>query len=525
MSNSEKEENQFPGEQEEGEEGEEEEDDDKSKNEKINNSDENINIQQETSPPKTHSYYQILINQLKEEILILKNNNNKAEKSSLEEDYEILQSELNGKISLLNKLKSTNKKQKSSYESLSKRLEQEEIKQNKIKEKYLNSMEFLKQKDFLTSEIDKRLDKSTLTMRELRMENQELLKKLDENEDYANNINLEIQKKDIKEQLQQKNNEINILIKLLEPHILCKEEQKKLKEEINTLNSQIKNTKKNIQKIKENNAENLIFSNKNKMSSSNSLVSKKIMNLNKSTPNIYLNKNNNNENNNILSLPLILNKKNKKEETILSNEFYKNVKNEFKGNEVEYNFLIKKIKSIEKNRNKTEKKNKNEINEQNWKIESLDEKFKVMKLENKHSDFNTKMLKLKLNNLWKINKKELQKLKEVEKDLEKVKNIMKNKNDEISKILKQINNVRTLVSLNFIKIEDSEIQKYIEKIKKHKRSNSNDGLREESKINNKVFSTKLKKEESITTDFEKLKNNNNKNENSQKRNKILKNKK
>ncbi len=192
---------------------------------------------------------------------------------------------------------------------------------------------------------------------------------------------------------------------------------------------------------------------------------------------------------------------------------------------MEYNFLIKKIKSIEKNRNKTEKKNKNEINEQNWKIESLDEKFKVMKLENKHSDFNTKMLKLKLNNLWKINKKELQKLKEVEKDLEKVKNIMKNKNDEISKILKQINNVRTLVSLNFIKIEDSEIQKYIEKIKKHKRSNSNDGLREESKINNKVFSTKLKKEESITTDFEKLKNNNNKNENSQKRNKILKNKK
>ena len=345
MSNSEKEDNELSEGQEEGEEGEEE-DDDKSKKEKLNNNDNNvgkINIQKKETPQKTHSYYQILINQLKEEILILKKNNNKMEKS-FEEDYENLKNKLNAKISLLNKLISTNKKQKNSYESLSKRLEQEEIKQNKIKEKYLNSMEFLKQKDFLTSEIDKRLDKSTLTMRELRMENQELLKKLDENEDYANNINLEIQKKDIKEQLQQKNNEINILIKLLEPHILCKEEQKKLKEEINTLNSQIKNTKKNIQKIKENNAENLIFSNKNKRSSSNSLVSKKIMNLNKSTPNIYLNKNNNNENNNILSLPLILNKKNKKEETILSNEFYKNVKNEFKGNEVEYNFLIKKIK-------------------------------------------------------------------------------------------------------------------------------------------------------------------------------------
>ena len=513
MSNSEKEDNELSEGQEEGEEGEEE-DDDKSKKEKLNNNDNNvgkINIQKKETPQKTHSYYQILINQLKEEILILKKNNNKMEKS-FEEDYENLKNKLNAKISLLNKLISTNKKQKNSYESLSKRLEQEEIKQNKIKEKYLNSMEFLKQKDFLTSEIDKRLDKSTLIMRELRMENQELLKKLDDNEDYADNLNFEIQKKEIKEQLRQKNNEINILIKLLEPHIVCKEEQKKLNEELNTLNTQIKNLKKNIKKnikkINENNKENFIVSNKLKSSFSKSNT-KKLMNLNKSTPNVYLNKNIKNENNNILSLPIILNKNNQKEETILSKEFYEKVKNEFKGNEVEYNFLIKKIKSFKKNRNKNEKKKKNEINEQNWKIDSLDEKFKVMKLENKHSDFSTKMLKFKLNNLWKINKQEFKKLKEVEKDLENVKNIMKNKNDEISKILQQINSIRTLVELNFIKIEDSEIQKYIEKIKKYKRSNPSKGFREESKNNiNKTFSTNLKKEESITTDFDLLKNNN-----------------
>ena len=35
-------------------------------------------------------------------------------------------------------------------------------------------------------------------MRELRMENEELLKKLDENEDYSSNINWEIQKKKLK---------------------------------------------------------------------------------------------------------------------------------------------------------------------------------------------------------------------------------------------------------------------------------------------------------------------------------------
>ena len=136
-----------------GEEGEEEDDDNNNNNsnkEKLDNSGENINIHQEDSPPKTHSYYQYLINQLKEEILMLKKTNIKKEKSTLEEDYENLQNELNEKISLLNKFKSTNKKQKNSYESLSNRLEQEELKQNKIKEKYLNSMEFLMQKDFLT---------------------------------------------------------------------------------------------------------------------------------------------------------------------------------------------------------------------------------------------------------------------------------------------------------------------------------------------------------------------------------------
>ena len=71
---------------------------------------------------------------------------------------------------------------------------------------------------------------------------------------------------------------------------------------------------------------------------------------------------------------------------------------------------------------------------------------------------------------------------------------MKNKNEEISKILQQINNIRNLVGLNFIEIEDSEIQKYIEKIKKYKRSNLNGGFKEESKNNiNKIFSTNLKK--------------------------------
>ena len=507
MSDCEKEDNDLSGEQEEGE---EEEDDDNSKKEKLENSNENNNDkQQENIIPKTHSYYQSLMSELNNEISILKKNNNNTKKTPIEENYENLQDELNKKKTLLEKLKSTNKKQKISYDILSKRLEEENIRENKIKEKKMNNLELTQQKDSITSEIDKKLDKATKTMKGLRMENQELIKLFYENKDYNKNINLEEKNKEIKEQLQQKNNEKNLLIKQLEQHSSCKEEQKNLEQELNTLKIQYKKITKNIHEIKEK-TENSFFGNNKINKSYLTIVSKKLITLNKSTPNIYLNQNKKNNNNyNTLSLPLISSKKNQKEKTILSTEFCNKIKEEFKEDENEYNSLIEKIKIIEKNWYKTEKKNKNEINEQSWKVNSLDEKYKIMKIDNKHSNFNTKMLKIKLLDLSKINKQTHHRFKEVEKELQKVKDIMKNKNAEISKILEQINNIRTLVEFSFIKFEDAEIQKYIEQIKKQRVKKSNGEIKEESKNNiNKLSTQNFKSEESIQADFDMPKNNN-----------------
>ena len=50
--------------------------------------------------------------------------------------------------------------------------------------KKMNNLELTQQKDSITSEIDKKLDKATKTMKGLRMENQELIKLFYENKDY-----------------------------------------------------------------------------------------------------------------------------------------------------------------------------------------------------------------------------------------------------------------------------------------------------------------------------------------------------
>ena len=212
----------------------------------------------------------------------------------------------------------------------------------------MNNLELTQQKDSITSEIDKKLDKATKTMKGLRMENQELIKLFYENKDYNKNINLEEKNKEIKEQLQQKNNEKNLLIKQLEQHSSCKEKQKNLEQELNTLKTQYKKITKNIHEIKEK-IENSFFGNNKINKSYLTIVSKKLITLNKSTPNIYLNQNKKNNNNyNTLSLPLISSKKNQKEKTILSTEFCNKIKEEFKEDENEYNSLIEKIKIIEK---------------------------------------------------------------------------------------------------------------------------------------------------------------------------------
>ena len=205
-------------------------------------------------------------------------------------------------------------------------------------------------------------------------------------------------------------------------------------------------------------------------------------------------------------MPLIL----PKEELILTEEFYKKIKKIFNNNEKEYNNLIQKIKSLETKKKKTENRNRNEINEKISRLNSLDEKYKIMNLDEKYSVYNSHILKNKLNVFVTNNQKILRKLKELKKELQNKKNISQKKNGEISQLQNQIKNIKELSGLCKINVEDNNIKKYIEEIKKGKitKETKIEKSKEETKNDNKLITKVTKDEESIQTDSFYDKNNN-----------------
>lgn len=523
---------------------EEEDDEEKSKKENIKNNIKKV-------PKQTHSYYISIINQLKKEIESEKKINSNTKKSELEIEYDELKNELKKKKSILEKLKSTNKKQKSALNILTKRLESGNNKQlendedDNLEKNNDNDMGHNKHKirNNFNSEEDKKLNKAVKTMKNLRIQNDILFKQLYENKDYTDKIILEDLGKEMKGQLDQKNHEKNLLIKQLQSHINCQIERNKLNESINKLTIELKNIKLNIQKSKDKIDDLLLTKNKNInipnlsyeknkkidiISKANNPTAPKLIKIiNKSSLNIYSNNSDKNIIKKKISLPLISIKKYQNDDSFLSEEFTKKLNEQFKDNELDYKTLMKKIKMIETNRKQTENKHKNEINEKNNRLNSLDEKYKLMKIERKLSDFQSNILKSKLNNFTKENKQKIKQIKELEEELKKKNIIFKSKKDEISKLVEQINYIRSLASLSNIKIEDERIKKYVEKIKNEKRlktienKNKEEEVKNDMKIDKKLETKNTKNEESIQADFSE----NDTNKNNQKEKKTIKKRK
>ena len=523
---------------------EEEDDEEKSKKENIKNNIKKV-------PKQSHSYYISIINQLKKEIESEKKINSNTKKSELEIEYDELKNELKKKKSILEKLKSTNKKQKSALNILTKRLESGNNKQlendedDTLEKNNDNDMGHNKHKirNNFNSEEDKKLNKAVKTMKNLRIQNDILFKQLYENKDYTDKIILEDLGKEMKGQLDQKNHEKNLLIKQLQSHINCQIERNKLNESINKLTIELKNIKLNIQKSKDKIDDLLLTKNKNInipnlsyeknkkidiISKANNPTAPKLIKIiNKSSLNIYSNNSDKNIIKKKISLPLISIKKYQNDDSFLSEEFTKKLNEQFKDNELDYKTLMKKIKMIETNRKQTENKHKNEINEKNNRLNSLDEKYKLMKIERKLSDQKSHILKSKLNNFTKENKQKIKQIKELEEELKKKNIIFKSKKDEISKLVEQINYIRSLASLSNIKIEDERIKKYVEKIKNEKRlktienKNKEEEVKNDMKNDKKLETKNTKNEESIQADFSE----NDTNKNNQKEKKTIKKRK
>ena len=206
---------------------------------------------------KKPAEYIAQIEELQNELNLEKGINKKLKNNINNEEILQLKNDLNQKKLMLEKLISTNKKQKSALNLLTKQLDKENKKRLKIKSPGTLMITERSERtgtkpdavDIVLKVKDKELSNATIKMNVLKIENDELKKVLYESEDYNNNINMEDKAKEMNEKIQKCSNEKNLLIKQLKTHKKCIEEQTQYKEQYNNLKLELKQTKSNIHNI------------------------------------------------------------------------------------------------------------------------------------------------------------------------------------------------------------------------------------------------------------------------------------
>ena len=490
------------------------------------------------------------IEELENEIKLEKNINKKLKNNINPDNILQLKNDLNQKNILLEKLVATHKKQKSALSLLTKQLDKENKKRMKLKspeikrnndedtdrsEKESSKLEAV---DIVLKVKEKELSNATIRMNLLKSENDGLKKILYENEDYNNNINMEDKVKEINDKIEKYNNEKSLLLKQLKMHKKCIEEQKEYNEQYENLKEELKQTKKNIQLIRSQTLK-LINNNEKKNISLNNnklylgLQSQGDINNNRynygtiSTPNIHsnknkiknqkkdINKNNINKNKKGIILPSIYSSQNlNQDETILTDNFTKKIKEYLDNDEDEYTTLITKITNIENSRKLIENKHKSELKQFNTQIDTLNEQYKLLNCDSKGSTCNIRVLKYKLNTIKGDNRQYSKKVNELKKELNEKINLSKEKDYEISLLLGQINSLRNLANYGNIEIPEDDISNYIEKIKQEKAHEINEKTEEEQENEKKPDDLNVSKvEESIQADFPESENYNEEEEN------------
>ena len=435
----------------------------------------NNNKEQKEMIGDNEDEYIALIEGLENELLIEQYITNSLKKDpNFNEEINKLKTELNNKNSKLEQLKLINKKQENTLTEFKSKLKKE------INKKGMNN------KVIINNEVSKneainnaiKLKDSALInvlnkMNSLKKENEELKKKIYQNE---SNFNCSHNNNSIYEDSSQKNlekikflqNEIKILNKQLIEHNKCIEDQNTVNKEYNNLKNELKLLKINNQDIKNKIKE---FEKKILNIEINDINNNSIMNSNfnnltmKKNNNIHLNFTNKRQSSvksntfsrtimksqkqNLLPIisiqPLVPNtynylyNQNNNNKSILSDDFLKKIKKYF-NNENEYFNLINKISMIE-NMGNNENISFRELKKYNTQFVGLDKK-PLLNIEIKGKDNNIRMMNYKLNTLKEENKLQNKKIEELQKNLENIKNLGKEKENEISMLLSKINSMK-----------------------------------------------------------------------------------
>jgi len=455
-------------------------------NEENNIKEQNDDKKEDDDTPKSKDEYMAQIEQLENELKLEQNINIQLEDNITPDELIKLKTDLNQKTDLLERLITTNKKQTSALNMLTRKLNEENKKRLKLKAQETQESNSREESERSNKNIsktqavnivlkvkEKELHNALNKMNVLKSENEALKKILYENVDYKNNI--EDKSKEINDKIEKYTAEKNLLIKQLKEHKKCLDERKKYIDDYNNLKEELKQIKKNIQNIRgetknlinEKNGINLTVSNNN----INNLIKSQKINEKKSASSLSPKKTKTNKNKKGIILPLItsqtINQSQtlNQEESVLTDEFKRKVKEYLNNDEDESALLIEKISNIENSRKKIENKHKNELKQFNTQIKTLDEQFKLLNSNSKGSNSNIRVLRYQLNTIKGNNKLDAKKINELKKELQSKIDISKEKDYEISILIGKINSLKNLANYGNIEIPRDDINDFIDKIK------------------------------------------------------------
>ena len=395
-----------------------------------------------------------------------------------------LKTELNNKNNKLEQLKLINKKQENTLIEFRNKLKKEKTMNNKviinnendIKLKSNNIREVSKNEAMNGGIKNKDIDLTNVLnkMNLLKKENEDLKKKIYQiensyNSNHNNNPNYEDSTQKNLEKIKLLQTEKRLIEKHLIEHNKCIEEQNLINKEYNNLKNELRSLKINNQEIKSkikefekkilnfeindinnsnyinNNINSLLIKKKNNYNATNRRTpSIRNTTFSKTLPKV--------QNKNLLPIisiqPLIPNisnySNNKQNNSILSEEFIKKIKKFFNDNESEYFNLIEKLNNIENNLSID--KNYTKLKKYNTQIGIIDN-ISVLNLEGKENEEGLKMMNHKLNLLKDENFQQNKKIEELNKHLDNIKNIEKEKENEINALLNKINSMK--INLKF----------------------------------------------------------------------------
>ena len=398
------------------------------------------------------------------------------------EEINKLKSELNSKNNKLEKLKLINKKQENTLVEFKSKLKKEINKKamnNKviINNENIKNIKEVSKNEAINNAI--KLKNSALInvinkMNSLKKENEELKKKIYQNEStyncsHNNNTNYEDSSQKNLEKIVFLQNEIKLLNKQLLEHNKCIEEQNMINKEYNNLKNELKLLKINNQEIKNkikeferkilnieindinnnninNNNDNYLTMKKNNILALN-IVTKRQSSVKNTSFSKTIQKSQKQNLLPIISIqPLVPNTHNylynqNNNKSILTEDFLKRIKKYF-NNEYEFYSLINKIKNLENNGNSNlDNIAYGELKKYNTQFWALDKK-KLLNLDGNETDSNIKMMNYKLNTLKDENKLQNKKIEELQKNIDNIKNIGKEKDNEISLLLNKINSMK-----------------------------------------------------------------------------------